>query len=50
MVHAGSRFDTVDLETAAIYAAEDADVTLQLEGDLQGCLRITSGHCSLSNP
>ena len=30
--------------------ATDADVTLQLEGDLQGCLRITSGHCSLSNP
>ena len=30
--------------------ATDADVTLQLEGDLQGCLRITSGHCCLSNP
>ena len=30
--------------------ATDADVTLQLEGDLQGCLRIAAGHCSLSNP
>jgi len=30
--------------------ATDADVTLQLEGDLQGCLRIADGHCSLSNP
>lgn len=30
--------------------ATDADVTLQLEGDLQGCLRISAGHCSLSNP
>ena len=30
--------------------ATDADFTLQLEGDLQGCLRIASGYCSLSNP
>ena len=29
---------------------KDADVKVQLEGDLQGCLRINSGHCSLSNP
>ena len=30
--------------------AMDADVTLQLKGDLQGCLRITGGFCSLSDP
>ena len=30
--------------------ATDADVTLQLEGDLQGCLRIAKGHCSLTIP
>ena len=30
--------------------AKDADLVLQLEGDLQGCLRINDGHCSLSNP
>ena len=30
--------------------AIDADVTLQLKGDLQGCLRITGGYCSLSDP
>ena len=28
----------------------DADVTLQLQGDLCGCLRITNGYCFLSNP
>lgn len=28
----------------------NADITLQLEGDLQGCLRVASGYCSLSNP
>ena len=36
--------------SGALPNATDADVTLQLEGDLQGCLRINSGHCSLSNP
>ena len=30
--------------------AVDAEITLQLEGDLQGCLRIAAGHCLLSNP
>ena len=30
--------------------AIDADVTLQLEGDLKGCLRIAAGHCCISNP
>ena len=30
--------------------ATDADVTLQLEGDLEGFLRISAEHCSLSNP
>ena len=42
-IHAGSY-------SGVLPNATDADVTLQLEGDLQGCLRITSGHCSLSNP
>ena len=30
--------------------AMDADVTLTLNGDLQGCLQITDGYCSLSDP
>ena len=42
-IHAGSY-------SGVLPNATDADVTLQLEGDLQGCLRITSGHCSLSSP
>ncbi len=42
-IHAGSY--SGDLPTAT-----DADVTLQLEGDLCGCLRITNGYCLLSNP
>ena len=44
-IHAGS-YSGGDLPNAT-----DADVTLLLEGDLQGCLRIQAGgHCSLSNP
>ena len=42
-IHAGSY-------SGVLPKATDADVTLQLEGDLQGCLRISAGHCSLSNP
>ena len=42
-IHAGSY-------SGVLPNATDADVTLQLEGDLQGCLRTNSGHCSLSNP
>ena len=42
-IHAGSY-------SGVLPKATDADVTLQLEGDLQGCLRIAAGHCSLSNP
>ncbi|QNI96497.1 hypothetical protein SynRS9902_00594 [Synechococcus sp. RS9902] len=42
-IHAGSY-------CGVLPKAENADITLQLEGDLQGCLRINSGHCSLSNP
>ena len=42
-IHAGSY-------SGVLPNATDADVILQLEGDLQGCLRINSGHCSLSNP
>ena len=42
-IHAGSY-------SGVLPKATDGDVTLQLEGDLQGCLHITSGHCSLSNP
>ena len=42
-IHAGSY-------SGVLPNATDADVTLQLEGDLQGCLRINSGHCSISNP
>ena len=30
--------------------ATDADITLQLEDNLQGCLRIAAGYCSLTNP
>ena len=30
--------------------ATDEAITLQLEGDLQGRLHISDGHCSLSNP
>ena len=30
--------------------AADAAITLQLLGDLQGCLHISDGHCCLSNP
>ena len=42
-IHAGSY--SGDLPTAT-----DADVTLELQGDLCGCLRITNGYCFLSNP
>lgn len=42
-IHAGSY-------CGVLPKAEHADITLLLEGDLQGCLRIESGYCSLSNP
>ena len=42
-IHAGSY-------SGVLPKATDQDVTLQLQGDLQGCLRIAGGHCSLSNP
>lgn len=42
-IHAGSYFGVLP-------KAANSDITLQLEGDLQGCLRIASGYCSLSNP
>ncbi len=42
-IHAGSY-------SGVLPKAADADVTLQFEGDLQGCLNIAAGHCCLSNP
>ena len=42
-IHSGSY-------SGVLPTATDAAITLQLEGDLQGCLHISNGHCSLSNP
>ena len=42
-IHAGSY-------SGELPNATDADVTLQLQGDLQGCLRIADGNCSLTIP
>ena len=42
-IHAGSY-------CGVLPKAANADITLQLDGDLEGCLHIASGYCSLSNP
>jgi len=42
-IHAGSY-------SGMLPTSADEAITLQLEGDLQGCLHISDGHCSLSNP
>ena len=42
-IHAGSY-------SGMLPTATDAVINLQLEGDLQGRLHISDGHCSLSNP
>ena len=42
-IHAGSYIGVLPTAT-------DADVILQLQGDLCGCLRIADGYCFLSNP
>ena len=42
-IHAGSF-------SGGLPKAAGADISLQLKGDLQGCLRIADGQCSLSNP
>ena len=45
-IHAGSYSGVLPNATDTT----DKDVTLQLQGDLQGCLRIAKGHCSLTIP
>ncbi len=45
-IHAGSYSGVLPNTTDPT----DKDVTLQLQGDLQGCLRIAKGHCSLTIP
>ena len=42
-IHAGSY-------SGVLPTATDAAITLQLKGDLQGCLHISDGHCCISNP
>ena len=42
-IHAGSY-------SGMLPTATDEAITLQLKGDLEGCLHIASGYCSLSNP
>ena len=42
-IHAGSY-------SGVLPTATDAAITLQLKGDLQGCLHISDGHCCLSKP